>query len=181
MCNFAAVRSLLSGAAVGLDLKTVRCEGIEDTDVPLTLHLTYRLRRQLIAGRGGLVGSMPVTWERLQLTYDHVDHRVSSFTLRSPQVVKGQTVMRFAAGLQPDFEPTSQVINERFCRGSVTTKVDGDSVRQDYEVSVSVGKYSAADYQGFRDSLENALETCARPIAVLDAAKGQARVGAKSP
>jgi hypothetical protein len=138
---------------------------LEDTTAPLTVHLTYTLKRQFRSVDGRLAGPVHGGLERTLLAGELIDKRLTPFEFTVPLRVHSRIEFSAPSGFSPGTQPAQAIdLHNRFIRWEGSSQAQSDTIRLDFDAQQQTGKFLASDYSAYRDAVEHALATLEREI-----------------
>jgi hypothetical protein len=149
-------------------------DNLEDTSLPLVLHLQYILPdafQRLPSSNAGnmLVGRLPAAWETRLLEADYTSARETPFEIRMPRLVRTEMQIDLPSDFQlADIERWNGSGQTPFVAWASQTKSAGATVHVHHAVRVPSGRYQANDYATYYADMKDSLSVLQMPVMLRE-------------
>jgi len=139
------------------DAVMTKCEitSLENPGQPLQISCSLIFKNQFHSTQSGYVGTLPGGLERFYLTATPVNNRVTPFEIAIPLRILCQIVFDLPKGyhLIEKNEPVKK-LDQRFITFQTQHKLDEGKLNLNYQIQQPVGRFNAADYSSYWDTME---------------------------
>jgi len=154
-----------------VELSEFSAEPLEAPGAPLRLHCAYILKRQFHRAKDGLSGILRAGIERLYLTAEPVDNRLTPFEVTIPLHVQSSVSLAIPEGFGAEpLSISASKLDARFADCQSQIRIGGKQVDLEFQWSLPAGKFSPADYAAYRATMEQALSMLEREVTLKSSA-----------
>jgi hypothetical protein len=162
-----ARRTLITGQMNNrrAQLENLDISNLDQTRQPLTLELTYTVKRQFQDSGTQLLGQLPSLWEHRYLGVEPVDQRTTPFQIAYPLTFHTSVEIEAAGYAAPATKLFAQTVHETFvaARGSAESLPHGLKIQ--YDVDLPGGTFPPGQYGAYRDAMDKALRPLEQNLA----------------
>jgi hypothetical protein len=155
-----------------VELSEFSAEPLETPYAPLRLHCAYTLKRQFHRSNDRLSGILRAGIERLYLTADPVDNRLTPFEVTVPLHLQSSVSFTVPEGFSAE-QPSSSApkLDPRFAACQSQFRMDDSQVTLGFQCSLPAGKFSPSDYAAYRTTMDQALSMLEREVNLKSSAR----------
>jgi hypothetical protein len=147
------------------DLTDFKINSLTETAEPLRLHFTYSLQKQFHRSGDQLRGIMRAGFARSYLTASPVDNRLTPFEVTIPISIEAKMFIDVPDGFKADQPVNPDLkLNPQFAIGQSVSRIEGGQLILDFKCRQLTGKFKAADYAPYRQTMAQALSFLEREV-----------------
>lgn len=147
------------------NLTDLQIDSLNEPGKPLRLRFTYSLKHQFRYSENRLSGILPAGFARSYIAANPVDRRRTPFEINVPTSIDFKQTFEappgFEAaqpeGVEPDLDP-------RFATGQGNATAKGATFNSSFSCQLKTGKFEAASYDVFRQTMSQALSFIEREV-----------------
>ena len=147
------------------DLTDFKINSLNATAEPLRLHFAYSYKKQVRRSGNQLLGSVRAGFARSYLTASPSDNRLTPFEITIPLSIQAKVFIDIPAGfkMDPPANPDSK-LDPRFATCQSASRIEGGQLILDFKCSQLPGKFKAADYAPYRQTMAQASSLLEREV-----------------
>ena len=154
-----------------VELSEFSADALETPYAPLRLHCVYTLKRQFHRSKGGLSGILRAGIERLYLTADPVENRLTPFEVTIPLQILSSVSLAVPEGFVAEaLSSSSSKPDPRFAACQSHFRIDGKQVNLEFQCIMPTGKFGPADYAAYRGTMDQALSMLEKEVTLKSSA-----------
>ena len=147
------------------DLTDFKINSLTTTTEPLRLHFAYALKKQFHHSGDQLRGIMRAGFVRSYLTVSPVDNRMTPFEVTIPISIEAKMFIDVPGGFKADQAANTDLkLNSQFAIAQSVTRIEGGQLILHFKCSQLTGKFQAADYAPYRQTMAQALSFLEREV-----------------